>query len=158
MQETQEMQVWSLGQEDTLEGDLQYSFLGNLMSRGALWVTAHGVAELDMTEPVSTTYYYSFITAKGHKSESARKFLRDISPSTPEHIYTSCCQHVTVPMANQETSPAPQRLQIFVEALFLGHDWWAPWLSPVSTSQHSSHMTALSNVAPPHSESLLTRN
>ena len=87
---------------------LQYSFLGNLMSRGALWVTAHGVAELDMTEPVSTTYYYSFIIEKGHKSEPARKFLRDISPSTPQHIYTSCCQCVTIPMANQETSSAPQ--------------------------------------------------
>ena len=158
MQETQEMQVWSLGQEDPLEGDLQYSFLGNLMSRGALWVTAHGVAELDMTEPVSTTYYYSFITAKGHKSEPARKFLRDISPSTSQHIYTSCCQCVTVPMANQETSPAPRDRRFLSRLYFSCVIDGPPWLSPVSTSQHSSHMTALSNVAPPHSESLLTRN
>ena len=29
---------------------LQYSCLGNLMDRGALWATDHGVAESDMTE------------------------------------------------------------------------------------------------------------
>ena len=29
---------------------LQYSCLENLMDRGALWATVHGVAELDMTE------------------------------------------------------------------------------------------------------------
>ena len=34
-QETQEMRVQSLGQEDPLEGNLQYSFLENPMDRGA---------------------------------------------------------------------------------------------------------------------------
>ena len=29
---------------------LQYSFLGNLMVRGAWWATVHGAAELDTTE------------------------------------------------------------------------------------------------------------
>ena len=29
---------------------LQYSCLENYTDRGALWATAHGVAELDMTE------------------------------------------------------------------------------------------------------------
>ena len=54
MQETQETQVQSLGQEDPLEKEmatLQYSCLENAMdSRGAQWATAHEVAELDMTE------------------------------------------------------------------------------------------------------------
>ena len=55
MQETQEMLVRSLGQEDPLQKEiagnpLQYSCLGNAMDKGAWWVTVHGVAkELDMT-------------------------------------------------------------------------------------------------------------
>ena len=48
MQEIQETQVESLGQEDSLEEEngnpLQYSCLGSPMDRGALWATAHGVA------------------------------------------------------------------------------------------------------------------
>ena len=52
MQETQEMQVQSLGWEDPLEEDnpLQYSFLENPMDRRAWWAMVHRVAELDMTE------------------------------------------------------------------------------------------------------------
>ena len=46
MQEIQEMQVRSLGQEDSPgEGSsnpLQYSCLGNLMDRAAWWATVHG--------------------------------------------------------------------------------------------------------------------
>ena len=53
MQEMQETQVESLGQEDPLEEEngnpLQYSFLGNSVYRGALGPTARGVAKL-MTE------------------------------------------------------------------------------------------------------------
>ena len=47
-----EMQVWSLGQEDSPGGEhsnpLQYSCLGNPMDRGAWWATVHGV----MTEVI----------------------------------------------------------------------------------------------------------
>ena len=52
MQETQGMQVQSLGWEDPLEEDnpLQYSFLENPMDRRAWWAMVHRVAELDMTE------------------------------------------------------------------------------------------------------------
>ena len=47
MQETQEMRVQSLGQEDPLEEGmaLQYSCLENLMDRGACWATVHRVAK-----------------------------------------------------------------------------------------------------------------
>ena len=49
MQETQGMQVQSLGQEDPLEEELatplQYSCLENPMDRGAWWAAAHGVAK-----------------------------------------------------------------------------------------------------------------
>ena len=54
MQETQEMQVSSLGWEDPLEEEngnpLHYSCLKNSMDGGAWWATVHGAAELDMTE------------------------------------------------------------------------------------------------------------
>ena len=48
MQETQETQVQSLGQEDPLEKEmatLQYSCLENSLDRGAWQVTVHGVAK-----------------------------------------------------------------------------------------------------------------
>ena len=49
MQETQEMWVQSLGQEDPPGGGndnpLQYSCLENLMDRGAQRATVHGVAK-----------------------------------------------------------------------------------------------------------------
>ena len=44
MQETQEMQVQSLGHL------LQYSCLGNPRDRGAWWATVHGVTEWDTAE------------------------------------------------------------------------------------------------------------
>ena len=55
MQEIQETQVRSLGQEDPLEEEngtlLQYSRLGNPMDRGTWWATIYGIAkEADMTE------------------------------------------------------------------------------------------------------------
>ena len=43
MQETQEMQVQSLGQQDPLEEGIQYSCLENSMERGRLEAIAHGV-------------------------------------------------------------------------------------------------------------------
>ena len=44
MQETQEMPVWSLGQEDPLEGNpVQYSCLENPTDRGAWQATVQGV-------------------------------------------------------------------------------------------------------------------
>ena len=53
MQETQEMRVRSLGQEDPLEegmATLSSSCLGSPMARGAWWAMEHGVTkELDMT-------------------------------------------------------------------------------------------------------------
>ena len=46
-QETQEMQILSLGQKDALEGDMatHSSCLGNSMDRVAWWATVHGVAK-----------------------------------------------------------------------------------------------------------------
>ena len=53
MQETQEMWVWSLGKEDSLEEEmrtpLQYFCVGNPMHRVAWQPTVHGSQELDMT-------------------------------------------------------------------------------------------------------------
>ena len=51
----QEMQVWSLGREDTLEkgnnNPLKYSYLGNPMDRGAWWAIVHWVTkESDVIE------------------------------------------------------------------------------------------------------------
>ena len=45
MQETQEMQVQSLGQQDPLEEGIQYSCLENSMERGALWAAVPRVAQ-----------------------------------------------------------------------------------------------------------------
>ena len=49
MQEMQETQVWSLGQEDPLElelvNSLQYSCLKNTMDRGIWLATVHGVSK-----------------------------------------------------------------------------------------------------------------
>ena len=42
--------VQSLGQEDSVEEDSQYSCLENPMDRGTWQATAHEVAESDMTE------------------------------------------------------------------------------------------------------------
>ena len=54
MQETQEMQVSSLGWEDPLEEEngnpLHYSCLKNPMDREAWWATVQRVTELDTTE------------------------------------------------------------------------------------------------------------
>ena len=53
MQETQETQVQSLGQEDPLEKAMATHFqscLENPVDRGAWWATVHGVTESDMTE------------------------------------------------------------------------------------------------------------
>ena len=55
MQEMEETQALSLGQEDPLGGgngnSLQYSCLENSMDREAWWATVHGVVkELNMTE------------------------------------------------------------------------------------------------------------
>ena len=57
-QETQEIQVRSLDQEDTMEEEngnpLQYSCLKNPRDGGAWWVMVHGVTESDMTEWLNT--------------------------------------------------------------------------------------------------------
>ena len=50
IRETQEMHVWSLGQEGRSPGEgngnsLQYSCLENPMDRGTWWSTVHGVAK-----------------------------------------------------------------------------------------------------------------
>ena len=59
MQELQETQVRSLGQED-LPGEghgnpLHYSCLGNPMDRGAWWATVHRVANSHVTDMTETT-------------------------------------------------------------------------------------------------------
>ena len=52
MQETQEMWVRSLGQEDYLDLEmatpLQCPCLENLMDRGAWWATVHGITKLQI--------------------------------------------------------------------------------------------------------------
>ena len=51
MQETQETQVQSLGQEQPLEeGMATHSCLENPMDGGAWWATVHWIADTDMTE------------------------------------------------------------------------------------------------------------
>ena len=40
---------------------IQYSGLGNPMDRGAWWATAHGVAKLDVNEPLTLSYKTRFI-------------------------------------------------------------------------------------------------
>ena len=64
MQETQETQVESLGQEDPLEEEMttnafQYSCLENPRNRGT-WGTVHGVTESDTTERLSTQYIFHY--------------------------------------------------------------------------------------------------
>ena len=44
-QELQELQVQSLGPEDPLQEEIQYSCLENPMDRGTWWVTVHGVSK-----------------------------------------------------------------------------------------------------------------
>ena len=45
---------------------LQYSCLGNLMDRGAQWVTVHGVTESDTTEV--TEHRYAGVTTSAYLS------------------------------------------------------------------------------------------
>ena len=58
MQETQEIRVQSLGQEDPLEDGLatHASILAwrIAMDRGAWWTTVHRVTEMDVTEVTSS--------------------------------------------------------------------------------------------------------
>ena len=74
MQETQETQVQSLGQEDPLKEDMatHSSILAwrIRMDRGAWWITVHGVTELDTTE---ATYHAHMLMGD---SDSALKTLR----------------------------------------------------------------------------------
>ena len=71
------MQVWSLGQVDSLEGhgnQLQYSCLENPMVRGAWWDTVHGV-------PKSQTWLKQLSTQIANIRwiiEKARKFQENI--------------------------------------------------------------------------------
>ena len=44
---------------------IQYSCLENPMDRGAWWITVRGVAELDMTELLSTHPTYSLVVELG---------------------------------------------------------------------------------------------
>ena len=70
MQETQKIWVWSLGQEDLWEEEIathsQYYCLENPMYRGVWQATAHGVAELDVTEHVEDACAGS-LTANNNK-------------------------------------------------------------------------------------------
>ena len=50
MQETLDIQVWSLGLQKPLEDPLEYSYLENPMDRGTWQATVYRVAESDVTE------------------------------------------------------------------------------------------------------------
>ena len=63
MQETYEIWVQSLGQEDPLEGEhgnpLQCSCLENPIDRGGWWATVHGVTK-SRTELSDFTFFFLF--------------------------------------------------------------------------------------------------
>ena len=68
MQESQEMPVSSLGQEDPLEEEMaihsRFSCLENLMDRGAWWVTVQRVAKSQTQQSMhgQTHAYYHLFT------------------------------------------------------------------------------------------------
>ena len=66
MQEMQEMQFQSLGQEDPLKKDmgnpLQYSCLENSIDRGSWWATVHGVTKCQIQ---LNTHKHSLTNSQG---------------------------------------------------------------------------------------------
>ena len=66
--EMQEMRVWSLCWEDSLEKGMatHSSILAWQIPRGAWWATVHGVAESDMTEHAPLDYADSIVLKKNN--------------------------------------------------------------------------------------------
>ena len=67
----QEMQVWSRGQEDTLEQEmatLSFSCLENLMGRKAWWAAGHGSTKEVWHDFLSTLGYFFMIHLRLHGS------------------------------------------------------------------------------------------
>ena len=91
MQETQGTRVRSLGQGRSPGGGhdnpLQYSCLGNPRDRGAWWATVHGVAELDVTEWLSTVLY---LEPQGENQVEMKSLGFILEKS--QHLKGSCIQ------------------------------------------------------------------
>ena len=79
VQETQEMWVCSLNQEDPLEKEMEtpskYCCLGNPLDRGAWWATVHGVAKLRPEQQSTHTTTLSSGKGRGRASANERLLL-----------------------------------------------------------------------------------
>ena len=88
MQETREMWVWSLGQEDPLEkgngNPLQYSCLENPMDRGAWRATVHGVAKSQTWLSTHTHTHAAWIPRDPI-------YLEWLQPGSPDFYKRHCC-------------------------------------------------------------------
>ena len=70
-----EMQVRSLGWEDSLEAEMathsKYSCLGSSMDRGAWWATVHGVAESWQGARIALSGHTAHVDKRSHREAVA---------------------------------------------------------------------------------------
>ena len=89
----QEMQVWSLGQEDPLEKEMaihsRYSCLGNPMDRGAWWATVHDVARVRHNWATKPSTIHSLDSSRGHRELTLLSYATSLNPLT---IFSMCFQ------------------------------------------------------------------